>query len=58
MSKPKHEDDESRQLATYVPAKLMEAIEAKAQAEKISKKAVVIAALTAHLGPGDDSDDK
>lgn len=53
MSKPKHEDD-SRQLATYVPAKLMEALEAKAEEEKTTKRAVVVAALAAHLRDDDD----
>ena len=53
MSKPKHEDGDNRQLATYVPAKLMAAIEAEAEEKKTTKRAVVVAALAAHLGTGD-----
>lgn len=55
MSKPKHEDADNRQLATYVPARLMAAIEAKAQEEKTTKRAVVVAALSAHLGGDEDA---
>lgn len=58
MSKPKSEDDDSRQLATYVPAKLMAAIEAKAKVDKTTKKAVVVAALAAHLKSKGDADDE
>ncbi len=61
MSKPRHEDGEPKQMNTYVPAKVDKAIAERAKQTGTTKRAVVLAALGAHLGikaePDDEADE-
>ena len=51
MSRPKREDGEPKQLATYVPERIDKALKKRAETEGTTKRAVVVAALSAYLDP-------
>ena len=51
MSRPKREDGEPKQLATYVPERIDKALKQRAETDGTTKRAVVVAALSAYLDP-------
>jgi len=58
MSKPRHEEGDIRQLATWVPADVKEKLTERAAEEGKAVRLVVTEALIAHLGARVAEDDE